>query len=104
MCSDRGTCNCGKCLCNKTEDGDPYTGHFCEIPPVSVYFADKLDFDFLKKINYAHTKQCNELKDCVQCKAFNTGPLSKDGCQNCGFDVTLVELEEIKGLPNTTII
>ncbi|XP_032787679.2 integrin beta-PS isoform X1 [Daphnia magna] len=73
MCSGRGTCNCGKCLCNKTKDGDPYTGNFCEIPP------------------------CKELKECVQCKAFKTGPLAEYDCRGCEFDVSLVkEIKETK--------
>ena len=35
LCSGHGTCECGKCKCQETADGQ-YSGQFCEDCPVSL--------------------------------------------------------------------
>ena len=41
---------------------------------------------------------CKELKDCVRCKAFGTGPMAINKCLNCELNVTIVPPEEVQGV------
>ena len=41
---------------------------------------------------------CKELKDCVRCKAFGTGPMAINKCLNCELNVTIVPPEEVQGI------
>lgn len=66
ICNDRGTCECGRCRCT-----DMFVGPTCEQCPTC-------------------SGVCTNHVDCVLCKAFNKGP-KKDTCNQCEFEVTLVE-------------
>ncbi|XP_037049499.1 integrin beta-PS-like [Bradysia coprophila] len=59
VCSDHGTCECGACRCSVTEEGR-FSGRYCEKCPTCAGL-------------------CHELKDCVQCQTYNTGPLAASG-------------------------
>ena len=41
LCSGHGTCECGKCKCQETADGQ-YSGQFCEDCPVCLTFLHKV--------------------------------------------------------------
>lgn len=71
ICSGHGECECGACRCQVTEDGR-YSGRFCESCPTCA-------------------GQCHELKNCVQCQVYKTGPLAnaEDCARNC---MTLVPI------------
>ena len=72
LCSGNGICKCNQCVCGTTEDNQPYTGQYCELCPTCK-------------------SQCEKLKDCVRCKAYQTGPL-KDTCYSkCDFNPILVD-------------
>ncbi|XP_037807602.1 integrin beta-PS-like isoform X2 [Lucilia sericata] len=65
ICSGQGECECGVCKCKKTKESY-FSGQFCE------------------------SSRCHELKDCVQCQMFKTGPLRNltDCIANCTTFVT----------------
>ena len=67
LCSGHGTCECGECKCEETEEGQ-YSGEFCEDCPTCP-------------------GMCHELKTCVQCQYFKSGPLMEDPaeCDKCPF-------------------
>ncbi|XP_072108159.1 integrin beta-1-like [Mobula birostris] len=67
LCHGRGICECGRCKCTDSK----YAGPTCEYCPTCEGV-------------------CTIHRDCVQCKAFNSGP-KKDICDQCGFEVTMVE-------------
>ncbi|XP_037807558.1 integrin beta-PS isoform X1 [Lucilia sericata] len=82
ICSGHGECECGVCKCKSTEEGR-YSGKYCEKCPTC-------------------SGRCHELKDCVQCQMYKTGPLKedKDCAANCTTFVPIgvekVELDEKK--------
>lgn len=61
ICNGNGICRCNRCVCGTTEDGQPYTGKYCELCPTCK-------------------SQCEKLKDCVRCRAYQTGPLKSEEC------------------------
>jgi len=64
ICNGKGTCNCGKCDCHLDNF---YRGPTCEDCPTCV-------------------GRCDQNKACVQCKTFESGPLSTQNCDaNCSF-------------------
>ncbi|KAI9588865.1 integrin beta-PS isoform X2 [Glossina fuscipes] len=65
ICSGHGDCECGVCKCRSTEEGR-YSGKYCEKCPTC-------------------SGRCHELKDCVQCQMYKTGPLKdeNDCATNC---------------------
>ena len=71
-CSGFGSCLCSRCKCNPdlTNSGS-YTGEYCERGPNEAY-------------------PCSILRDCVECQAFESGPLKEKCIESCFF-----ELEEI---------
>lgn len=70
ICSGNGECICGACKCESLAEGR-YSGRFCEKCPTC-------------------TGRCQELKECVQCQMYKTGPLTLDNCiQNCTFFVPI---------------
>lgn len=78
-CSGHGDCECGACRCHVTSDGR-YSGKHCEKCPTC-------------------TGRCHELKECVQCQQYQTGPLyGTEACKkNCSFtphDVETVIVDE----------
>lgn len=67
VCSGHGECICGQCVCGVGDDGR-YSGRYCDKCPTCP-------------------GRCAEFKDCVQCKMYQTGPLSKEDCEkNCTFE------------------
>lgn len=56
VCSGHGTCECGICRCDVNEDGR-FSGKFCEKCPTCLGL-------------------CHELKTCVECQMYKTGPLA----------------------------
>ncbi|XP_012262745.2 integrin beta-PS-like [Athalia rosae] len=73
ICSGFGDCICGQCVCDKTEGRG---GQFCEECPTCP------------------NQRCDELKDCVECFAYQEGPefdLGPD-CPRClNIDVETVD-------------
>lgn len=67
-CSARGKCVCGSCVCDSTS----YEGQFCELCPICPGGA------------------CNELKDCVECVAFQ-----KKDCHNCTVEVNVMYVDTV---------
>ncbi|XP_075237290.1 integrin beta-PS-like isoform X1 [Lycorma delicatula] len=74
ICSGHGTCVCGQCKCDEDEQGRRHSGHFCEKCTTCP-------------------GRCQELKDCVMCRAYKTGPLTEEEClTNCTwFELILVD-------------
>ncbi|KAM0732640.1 Integrin beta-PS [Formica fusca] len=76
ICSGRGDCICGSCHCQE-RDNIRYSGQYCEECPTCP------------------GQRCEELKDCVECVAYNTGPLAKDGkCDLCMHEIEIVDIVE----------
>uniref|UniRef100_A0A336MVT2 Integrin beta n=1 Tax=Culicoides sonorensis TaxID=179676 RepID=A0A336MVT2_CULSO len=66
ICSGYGECICGQCKCSNQVENNRY-GRFCEKCPTCP-------------------GRCQDFKECVQCLAYNTGPLatnSSDCDSNC---------------------
>ncbi|XP_066589275.1 integrin beta-PS-like [Prorops nasuta] len=83
ICSGRGQCICGNCHCHEINNVR-YSGQYCEGCPTCP------------------EERCAELKDCVECVAYDAGPLSKKPgkCSECPHQIDIVEsidedLEEI---------
>eukprot|EP00092_Neocalanus_flemingeri_P010016 GFUD01010796.1.p1 GENE.GFUD01010796.1~~GFUD01010796.1.p1 ORF type:complete len:824 (-),score=173.21 GFUD01010796.1:871-3342(-) len=81
LCSGHGTCECGECKCEETEEGQ-YSGRYCEDCPTCP-------------------GKCEELKACVQCQVFGSGELFEqvdefgvDKCSLCPFKAEVVEKAE----------
>lgn len=66
LCSGKGTCSCGVCECMATDAGK-FSGKFCQECPTCP-------------------GRCEELKPCVQCQMFESGPLTKEECAECLFE------------------
>ncbi|CAM1327219.1 ITGB1 (predicted) [Pycnogonum litorale] len=78
MCSGNGICSCGTCICEEVKDFGKYYGTYCENHPV------------LKS-------NCDDFKDCVQCKVHGTGELSDDdNCYNCTQRMHIEKKEVVK--------
>ncbi|XP_078049137.1 integrin beta-PS [Augochlora pura] len=76
MCSGRGDCICGKCHCQE-KDNIRYSGEYCEECPTCP------------------GQLCEELKNCVECRAYNSGPYAENGlCDTCPHEIELVDLVE----------
>uniref|UniRef100_A0A6A7FZI7 Integrin beta-PS-like n=2 Tax=Hirondellea gigas TaxID=1518452 RepID=A0A6A7FZI7_9CRUS len=60
-CSGKGECSCGRCSCHII-DSVLYSGKYCE------------------ECSTCTSGKCEELRDCVQCKGFRTGPLAGAIC------------------------
>ncbi|XP_031560652.1 integrin beta-1-like isoform X2 [Actinia tenebrosa] len=73
LCSGRGTCECGKCVCNSTLS---YKGTFCDDCPTCK-------------------GKCAENRDCVQCWVFGTGKLNAAQCQAQCKDAVYIMKDEI---------
>ncbi|XP_030845945.1 integrin beta-1-A isoform X1 [Strongylocentrotus purpuratus] len=69
ICNAHGTCTCGACRC---DTDSPFKGPTC--------------FDCA-----TCTGQCEVYQECVQCKAFNSGPLTEEQCDMCTVEVIIVE-------------
>lgn len=64
ICNGKGVCKCGRCTCSLDTF---YRGQTCEDCPTCV-------------------GRCDQNKECVQCKTFESGSLSKESCNaNCSF-------------------
>ncbi|XP_037934909.1 integrin beta-PS-like isoform X1 [Teleopsis dalmanni] len=76
ICSGHGECECGVCKCKTTEEGR-YSGDYCEKCPTC-------------------SRRCQELKDCVQCQMYKTGPLKdpKDCADNC-ININPIGVEKV---------
>ncbi|KAG7201582.1 hypothetical protein KM043_004327 [Ampulex compressa] len=76
ICSGRGDCICGSCHCQEV-DNIRYSGQFCEECPTCP------------------GQRCEELKNCVECMAYNAGPLAQDGkCDMCLHQIDTVDVVE----------
>ncbi|XP_055842893.1 integrin beta-PS isoform X1 [Episyrphus balteatus] len=67
ICSGHGECECGVCKCKVTNEGR-YSGKYCEKCPTC-------------------SRRCQDLKDCVQCQMYKTGPLKDEAA--CAANCTL---------------
>ncbi|XP_065840310.1 integrin beta-1-like [Oscarella lobularis] len=63
VCNGQGKCSCGKCIC---EEG--FIGDYCE----TCATQECLNFNY-----------CDLKKDCVECSAFGSGPLTLTCSSNC---------------------
>lgn len=76
-CSGHGRCDCGKCKCESNDDAR-YTGNYCE---------------YCANCN-AH---CSDYEECVECVAFETGPLHENGkCNETCKDMNITVVDEIE--------
>ncbi|XP_055910007.1 integrin beta-PS [Eupeodes corollae] len=77
ICSGHGECECGVCKCIVSEEGR-YSGTYCENCPTC-------------------TKRCLDLKDCVQCQMWKTGPLKDEAAcaANCTLFVPITEEKNV---------
>ncbi|XP_043581912.1 integrin beta-PS-like [Bombus pyrosoma] len=72
ICSGRGDCICGSCHCHE-KDNIRYSGQYCEECPICP------------------GQRCEELKNCVECMAYGTGPFAENGkCDACLHDIDIV--------------
>ncbi|CAD5214572.1 unnamed protein product [Bursaphelenchus okinawaensis] len=72
ICNGHGDCICGKCHCHTDEDGQRYSGPFCDICPTCP-------------------TKCVEYKPCVMCQQWGTGPYNESKCAECPFTVVPVK-------------
>ncbi|KAJ8920767.1 hypothetical protein NQ315_004907 [Exocentrus adspersus] len=111
LCSGKGICKCGKCSC----DGG-YTGDACQCPDTNttcIALGSNLVCSgygvcncgqcectieghfgkYCDKCASCPSERCAELRDCVECKAYQTGIYDKDECElNCkGYNVQTVD-------------
>lgn len=76
ICSGRGDCICGDCHCQE-KDNVRYSGQYCEECPTCP------------------GQWCEELKNCVECTAYNTGPFVENGkCDQCPHQLDIVDVVE----------
>ncbi|XP_041366244.1 integrin beta-PS-like [Gigantopelta aegis] len=76
-CNGFGTCICGSCVCDKNT---LYRGPTCDECPTCP-------------------GKCAENKECVQCSAFQTGPLTREQCsRDCHNIVVKDEVKESDGV------
>ncbi|XP_012529707.2 integrin beta-PS isoform X2 [Monomorium pharaonis] len=72
ICSGRGECICGSCHCHE-RNNIRYSGQYCEECPTCP-------------------TECDELKDCVECIAYNTGPFAKnEKCDLCMNEIDIID-------------
>ncbi|XP_054006047.1 integrin beta-PS-like [Hylaeus anthracinus] len=85
ICNGRGDCVCGSCHCHE-KDNIRYSGQYCEECPTCP------------------GQWCDDLKDCVECVAYNTGPLVEHGkCDECPHQIKVVDaIEETPGKDQET--
>ncbi|XP_015432904.1 PREDICTED: integrin beta-PS-like [Dufourea novaeangliae] len=73
ICSGRGDCICGNCHCHE-KDNIRYSGLYCEECPTCP------------------GQWCEQLKDCVECEAYNSGPYAANGtCELCPHQIDIVD-------------
>ncbi|CAK9831191.1 Integrin beta-PS [Anthophora retusa] len=73
VCSGRGDCICGSCHCHE-KDNVRYSGQYCEECPTCP------------------GQLCEVLKDYVECVAYNSGPLIKNGkCEQYLHEIDIVD-------------
>jgi len=84
-CNGFGVCECGICKCSNTT---LYSGPTCEDCPI----------DSGQK-GTCQVNKCKNSKACVQCKAFKSGNLTKEECNECPYPVQMVkDLEKGEGI------
>uniref|UniRef100_A0A1W7RAE7 Integrin beta n=1 Tax=Hadrurus spadix TaxID=141984 RepID=A0A1W7RAE7_9SCOR len=77
LCSDHGECKCGRCICDSNEGGS-YSGPFCE--------------------DCANCEGwCSDIRPCVQCRIFQSGPLTESECEECSYNITEVDEIDAQG-------
>uniref|UniRef100_F7EEF6 Integrin beta n=1 Tax=Ornithorhynchus anatinus TaxID=9258 RepID=F7EEF6_ORNAN len=72
LCNGRGRCECGRCQCDHMT---PYIDSTCEI----------------KHSDGMLLGLCEDLRSCVQCKAWGTGQKKGENCESCSFQVQMVD-------------
>jgi integrin beta 1 len=64
ICNGHGSCNCGRCEC--FDEAVRYSGKYCDECPT------------------CEGQRCQELRPCVECQAYKSGPYNEDHCRsNC---------------------
>uniref|UniRef100_A0ACB8ELA4 Integrin beta-4 n=1 Tax=Sphaerodactylus townsendi TaxID=933632 RepID=A0ACB8ELA4_9SAUR len=81
ICNGRGNCQCGRCIC---ENPNLYVGPTCEV-------SYSLGFQLA----------CENIRSCVQCKAWRTGEKKGKNCTGCPFDIKKVDELQKDGDINT---
>ncbi|XP_015269964.1 PREDICTED: integrin beta-4 isoform X3 [Gekko japonicus] len=71
ICNGRGICECGRCIC---ENPSLFVGPTCEVS---------------YSLGFQHV--CEEIRSCVQCKAWRTGEKKGQNCTGCPFDIKKVD-------------
>uniref|UniRef100_H3AZC6 Integrin beta n=1 Tax=Latimeria chalumnae TaxID=7897 RepID=H3AZC6_LATCH len=71
ICNGRGKCVCGKCECS---DAVVYSSPTCEAS------------NFLGLLGI-----CEDIQTCVQCKAWGTGEKRGKDCEDCKFEIQMVD-------------
>ena len=77
ICSGNGNCECENCICADNEMG-LFRGDYCEIWPNTL-------------------GPCRELRDCVECRAFQTGPLKINCNDSCPFNMEEINDTDLTG-------
>ncbi|XP_064614126.1 integrin beta-1-like [Liolophura sinensis] len=114
---EQGVCKCGKCLCQPGFTGDacdcPLSNATCIAPSSGLYCNGNGECACGKcrcKAKYRGPTceecptclgRCADNRDCVQCKAFQTGPKTKEECDAQCQNIEMVDEAKVEH-PNMT--
>lgn len=123
LCSgpDRGTCECGKCVCRPGWTGpacqcrDDYAS--CTAPDSTKVCSDRGSCEcgacqcsvvnntrysgkYCEDCPHCSPQKCKELQDCVECQVHNTGKYNKDECSIKCTGHKIEKVEKMEALKN----